>query len=85
MPESILCFAFIQVEAMIVEEEHEGLSCEAVQDEENATCLQQSLAAVSEKDVSTLVISFKQLCLAFSSFSVHYYVQFSHLLWNWVT
>ncbi|XP_013870056.1 doublecortin domain-containing protein 2 [Austrofundulus limnaeus] len=39
-----------QVEATIVEEEHEDLSCEAFQDDEDTTCLQQSLAAVSRKD-----------------------------------
>lgn len=58
MLKRILYFTFIQVEATIVEEEHEDLSCEALQDDEDAASLQHSLAAVSRKDVSTLVISF---------------------------
>uniref|UniRef100_A0A3Q3A3N6 Si:dkey-25g12.4 n=1 Tax=Kryptolebias marmoratus TaxID=37003 RepID=A0A3Q3A3N6_KRYMA len=81
--EDFVFFAFMQVEASIVEEEQEDVDWDEVfQDDMEATSPQQSLTAVSRKAVSTLIRSFMQLCLAFSSFSVHYYVQFSHLLWN---
>lgn len=73
MPKNVLCFAFMQVEAMIVEEEHEDLSYEeAFQDDQDDMFELQPLAAVSTKAVSTPNASFMQPCLTFSSFSVHY-------------
>lgn len=73
MPKYMLWFAFMQVEATIVEEEHEDLSYEEpVQDDQDTMCELQPLAAASTKAVSTLNTSFMQPCLTFSSFSVHY-------------